>query len=212
MLNNVNESHVNRYRIVLAANICRPEERQEKKRKKEKDLEVRVYLLLTGVINSGGALVRDLSTQIWITRQKNLTRSNLCVWYLHESKRECETSAATMGIHMFFHPFFSLPGVDLHLCREKYCVCQKKKEIEKIGMKVDNVKTIIFWSLPDLKCLYRERSKAGSLLNKIQLIRVWTDGCLRRDDPLRGQSWTFPSFSTITSCTKKLMQTLSTQL
>lgn len=126
MLNNVNESHVNRYRIVLAANICRPEERQEKKRKKEKDLEVRVYLLLTGVINSGGALVRDLSTQIWITRQKNLTRSNLCVWYLHESKRECETSAATMGIHMFFHPFFSLPGVDLHLCGEKYCVCQKK--------------------------------------------------------------------------------------
>lgn len=79
MLNNVNESHVNRYRIVLAANICRPEERQETKRKKEKELEVRVYLLLTGVINSGGALVRDLSTQIWITRQKNLTRSNLCV-------------------------------------------------------------------------------------------------------------------------------------
>lgn len=78
MLNNVNESHVNRYRIVLAANICRPEERQKKKKEK-KDLEVRVYLLLTGVINSGGALVRDLSTQIWITRQKNLARSNLCV-------------------------------------------------------------------------------------------------------------------------------------
>lgn len=78
MLNDVNESHVNRYRIVLAANICRSEERQKKKKKK-KDLEVRVYLLLTGVINSGGALVRDLSTQIWITRQKNLARSNLCV-------------------------------------------------------------------------------------------------------------------------------------
>lgn len=126
MLNNVNESHVNRYRIVLAANICRPEERQKKKKEK-KDLEVRVYLLLTGVINSGGALVRDLSTQIWITRQKNLARSNLCVWYLHESKRECDTSAATMEIHMFFHRFFSLPGVDLHLCGEKILRLSKKK-------------------------------------------------------------------------------------
>lgn len=79
-----------------AANICGP------KRQQWKVFQVWVCLLLAGVINSGGALVRDLSTQIWITRQRNLARSNLCVWYLHESKRECETSAANnRNSHVF---------------------------------------------------------------------------------------------------------------
>ena len=36
-------------------------------------------LSVAGWGHSGEALVRDLSTQIWITRQRNLARSNLCV-------------------------------------------------------------------------------------------------------------------------------------
>lgn len=85
--------------VNAAANICGP------KRQQGKVSQVRVCLLLAGVINSGGALVRDLSTQIWITRQRNLARSNLCVWYLHESKRECETSAANNRNSRVFQPF-----------------------------------------------------------------------------------------------------------
>lgn len=106
--NHVNEKHENRYVIVLGVNICRPEW--------QKVLEVWVYLLLAGVINSGGALVRDLSTQIWITRQRNLARSNLCVWYFHESKRECETSAITMETHMFMLGFLPFWSCSLFIC------------------------------------------------------------------------------------------------
>lgn len=86
----------------------------------EKSFEVWVCLLLAGVINSGGALVRDLSTQIWITRQRNLARSNLCVWYLHESKRECETSAANNRNSHVFLLFACFAASSLCICQTTF--------------------------------------------------------------------------------------------
>lgn len=153
---------------VCAANICGP------KRQQWKVFQVWVCLLLAGVINSGGALVRDLSTQIWITRQRNLARSNLWVWYLHESKRECEASAANNRNSRVFCVTVVLQLVFVPLSNNIFM---------NTATNVNNMKINFFFFMATrfeakviLSAPKRRKSQANADLKNIADC-VWTEGC-----------------------------------